>query len=264
MTKSKLYLPDWIVRELVLEKSLSRGDRSAKVKIAQEWLVLNGFYLEIDGVFGAATENAVVKFQQQKGIKQTGVIDSATYEYLTYQMRRVLLYKSPVENIGFRTALINVIRLHFAVKPVELNGNNSGAWVRLYMRGNDGAEWFWCAGFVSYLLHQAAHYSQKTPPLPYTFSCDEIAFRAQQAGRFLNGRSISDPKTFLQPGDIFLKRRSAFDWSHTGFIAAIKGDYFETVEGNTSTTGSRNGGGVHSLTRAFNPDVYDFVTLPKD
>jgi hypothetical protein len=65
-------------------------------------------------------------------------------------------------------------------------------------------------------------------------------------------------------GCLFLVRRSdrrwANDWIHTGIVTAVGDGYFETVEGNTNTTGARDGTAVHQRTRAFGPNV-DFVLM---
>lgn len=57
-----------------------RGDRSATVKKLQQLLIKSGLSLSggADGVFGAATENALKKFQTRWGLTVTGVLDVPT------------------------------------------------------------------------------------------------------------------------------------------------------------------------------------------
>lgn len=66
---------------------LKRGDRSEAVRLMQTYLnaVSESLYPSIprvseDGIFGEATENAVIAFQQSVGLPVTGVIDVTTWE----------------------------------------------------------------------------------------------------------------------------------------------------------------------------------------
>jgi hypothetical protein len=53
------------------------------------------------------------------------------------------------------------------------------------------------------------------------------------------------PGEDIKPGDIVI-----FTFSHVGFATAVPKDgYFTTIEGNTDSTGSRDGGGVWSKVR---------------
>ena len=108
----------------------------------------------------------------------------------------------------------------------------------------------YCAMFVSWVFAQAA---QKMPGLP-TASCSVIVSANRNTSRQVS-------KYQAKPGDVVL-----FDWDpsgkngadHVGIVELNRGDYLQTIEGNTSlgTSGSQgNGGYVARRTRSF-ADVY--------
>ncbi|USK58298.1 peptidoglycan-binding domain-containing protein [Peribacillus asahii] len=76
---------DYSIFELPKSGYLKQGDRGENVKILQRALnevVSAG--LAVDGVYGAKTKNAVLKFQKtSKSLKDTGVYDRKTHEALS-------------------------------------------------------------------------------------------------------------------------------------------------------------------------------------
>jgi peptidoglycan hydrolase-like protein with peptidoglycan-binding domain len=63
--------------------TLSKGSTGDAVRQAQRALRRNpDIMLEVDGIFGAATEKATKLFQQAHGLPGTGVIDQATWQTL--------------------------------------------------------------------------------------------------------------------------------------------------------------------------------------
>lgn len=138
------------------------------------------------------------------------------------------------------------------------------------MRGREGTDQLWCAGFVSFLLRQAAQECDE--PIADRFrnyhevSCDQMASDGKQNGLFLTNRAAleclaSDSLAF--PIAIFLCRKSARDWTHVGLAVNARSSagklLFETVEGNSNQAASRNGGAVVSQTRAGS--AYDLIRL---
>jgi peptidoglycan hydrolase-like protein with peptidoglycan-binding domain len=67
---------------------LSRGDESPFVEILQHLLRARGFGLEVDGVFGAVTEQAVRQFQGNQGIAVDGIVGPVTWSRLFITVRR--------------------------------------------------------------------------------------------------------------------------------------------------------------------------------
>lgn len=94
----------------------------------------------------------------------------------------------------------------------------------------------WCAAFVSWVLMQAFGQATAKKMLkhwPYVYV-------PTLAGKFTN---YANP----QVGDIVVFKRGG-TFTHTGIVTSVSGDYFTTVEGNTSggSTIIANGGGVCS------------------
>ena len=131
---------------------------------------------------------------------------------------------------------------------MEVGGANRGPWVRLYMDGNEGQPWAWCAGFVTYVLKAAAKAHGLKPPLERTYSCDVLGMEAKKEGSFRKHMLPGDAPV----GSIFLVPRKGApnDWEHTGFITGGDGTVFRTIEGNTNDEGSREGFEVCARIRA--------------
>lgn len=63
--------------------TLRRGDKGNEVKLLQERLrVFEGTPLVVDGDFGAKTEDAVERFQEQKGLLVDGIVGRVTWKAL--------------------------------------------------------------------------------------------------------------------------------------------------------------------------------------
>lgn len=102
--------------------------------------------------------------------------------------------------------------------------------------GNSGVPY--CCMFVWWVLNQAR---MTVPGMP-TASCTALRNACANAGMIV-------PKMSAQPGDIVI-----FDWpgsrdganDHVGFVELNKGNYIQTIEGNTSSgaSGSQGNGGV--------------------
>ena len=63
-------------------KTVQAGDRGNAVKLLQFLLTSDGFDVAADGVFGAATKNALVDFQLLNGLEPDGIAGAATYRRL--------------------------------------------------------------------------------------------------------------------------------------------------------------------------------------
>ncbi|MBE0645506.1 MAG: peptidoglycan-binding protein [Bacteroidetes bacterium] len=221
----------------------------------QEWLNLHQFGLTIDGDFGRITEMSVSRFQEQNGIRSTGIVDDATWSVLIAPLRRVLTpLPTTVQQASFAEVVHLFARQHLREHPLEIGGANCGPWVRTYMKGNQGSPWAWCAGFVSFILKQAAETLQVTYNLAGSFSCDTLAAQGKNAGLFVPGASVINGSVSPQQlpvASIFLVRRTSTDWTHTGFVTEFQADGFSTIEGNTNDDGNRDGYEVCARTRGY-------------
>lgn len=244
--------------QLSISASISKGASGGDVRLIQEWLVLNGFQLVVDGKYGAATTASVERYQQRLGLKVTGIVDKVTFSSLTQPIKLALV---PINGDGLtlNALLVRYARQHLSQHPREVGGQNKGPWVRLYMHGNEGVSQPWCAGFVSYCLNQAASSANQKSPLPDTPSCDVLANAAIQAGKLVAGKTAkATPEKFA--GGVFLvKGTTPGDWTHTGIVTDATKTVIHTIEGNTNDDGSREGYEVCARTRSY--DHIDLISL---
>ena len=245
------------MKDLILDKDYKMGSKGQKVKLIQEWLSIHGIHLAIDGDFGPATDYAVRQFQKKKKLKVDGVVDSQTFERLTQPMSNSLKTIAPRgKTLG--DLVVSYGQQHLAQHPIEIGGQNKGPWVRLYMKGHEGPDWPWCAGFVSFVLKQASDTIGQQPPIKATFSCDILAASAREKGFFL-GESKIQNKNQITPGSLFLNRRTSTDWVHTGIVVKADNDFYHTIEGNTNDEGSREGYEVCKRIRGYKKK--DFILI---
>ena len=239
------------VSDLQLLKGLRRGDRQGQVRLVQEWLCLHGEHVGMDGDFGAATEVALKDFQKNNGIAATGVVDNATFARLIGPMTAAM---QPIAAGGrsLGAMVVAYAQQHLAQHPREVGGQNKGPWVRLYMNGNEGTPWAWCAGFACFCLRQACESVGQPLPIATSLSCDSLASSGKSKGRF-------GDKSKATPGSFFLVRKSPTDWVHTGIVVSAGADTFRTIEGNTNDDGSREGYEVCARTRGYGS--LDFVQI---
>lgn len=87
------------------KRTLRRGNRGSEVKYLQYLLILGGYKVSADGVFGLNTQNAVLAFQKDVGITEDGVVGRVTWDYLT---RNLTTY--PTLRRGSRGAYVVVLQ----------------------------------------------------------------------------------------------------------------------------------------------------------
>ena len=241
--------------DLDLDKNYKKSTKGPKVKLIQEWLCLHGFHVAIDTDFGPATDRAVREFQKKNGLKPDGIVGKGTFAKLIKPMTDVL---KPIAADGkaLGRMVVAYAEQHLKQTPLEIGGQNRGPWVRLYMNGNEGPDWPWCAGFASFILKQACKALEAPLPIKTSVSCDVLAEQAKQKGIFLPEAKAQDRK-LVRPGSLFLVRRTTTDWVHTGIVLKADADVFYTIEGNTNDEGSREGYEVCKRFRGY--DKKDFI-----
>lgn len=234
---------------LTYKQDIIRGNKGKSVKLVQEWLCLHGFNIAIDGDFGPATEKAVQEFQRKMQFSVTGQVDKQTFDALVKPMKDAIA-PIPADGRDLGQMICAYAKQHLAQQPREVGGQNCGPWVRLYMNGNEGEDYPWCAGFVSFILKQACESLNIPLPINTSFLCNDLAKSAQNKGIFKKGASISDKKT-IPSGSIFLIYLNKYKWNHTGIVIKAEKEYFQSIEGNTNDDGSHNGYAVLKLYRNY-------------
>jgi peptidoglycan hydrolase-like protein with peptidoglycan-binding domain len=259
--------------ELVItasQKKNGANNNKKDVRKIQSWLTLYSMSNPVatatgmDGDFGLATEQAVINFQNAKGLPESGIVTQETFSVLCEPMQKA--FETPVPGTGLRQLVVNTALQHTKFHPFELNidgQSNMGPWVRAYMDNHEGTPWFWCMGFVQTMIDQAASQLGKNfkTLMPLTFSCDTVGTTGLQKGLLTRYTAVRNDPSIVQPGDIFLLQKTPNDWIHTGIVTAISGDVFETVEGNTNEGGSSNGVAVLKRVRNFRSSKLDIFSI---
>lgn len=245
-------LAPWISQELTLSAPVRVGDKGDNARKVQEWLCLRDFRVATDGAFGPVSEHALKLFQKSQGLADDGVAGPLTFDSLIMPMRLALApIAVPGVSLGQMVSL--VAKAHLSARPAEVGPDNCGPWVRLYMRGLQGRDYRWCAGFVSFCLAQACELVGRKMPIPGSFGCDELVNQAKRANCFVANAGSQPPD--LQVGSLFVqrKRRRPIDYIHVGIVAEVtnRGAY-RTIEGNTNDEGSANGHEVCARWRGYN------------
>lgn len=255
--------PAHVARELSFDGVIKKGDKGVKVRRVQEWLKINNFASGVDSDFGDATEACVTNFQKSKGLSQTGTVNQVTWDALVEPLNKALAPIHFPAGIKLSEAILRFAKQHLAQHPIEVGGDNSGPWVRVYMDGNQGAGQRWCAGFITFVMKQACTQLGQPMPIPGSHSCDSLAYQAKQAGLFVKGAQIESGGVSwsgLGAAQIFLVRKTPTDWIHTGFSFEGANTVFSTIEGNTNEDGSTNGFEVARRTRSV--PKKDFIKFP--
>jgi hypothetical protein len=225
-------------RELAYPGPLAASSRGMGVRRLQEWLSLSGFGTPPDGDFGPATQWQLQAFRDASGLPRVPSLDEVTWEALTAPLARVL-DTGALASTTFADATLEIASMHLDEHPVEVGGDNVGPWVRAYMDGNEGTPWKWCAGFITFVMAQAADALQVSSPFARTYSCDTLGMAGRGNGRLRRYETLDwDEAGSCQ---VFLSRVSGNDWEHTGFAFGGVDDVFSTIEGNSNSAGSRNG-----------------------
>jgi hypothetical protein len=152
-----------------------------------------------------------------------------------------------------RETVLSVARHHRWVR--ETQGSNRGEVVDRIVResGLDPAGRFaWCACFVAYIGRMVLAYPPRRWPLKPWAGCVSLAQEADQLGLLRTEPAWGG--VFLQWRALQEGGRTVERFAHTGFLGLpVTGrpGWWETIEGNTSPDGSREGTGVFIRERRF-------------
>lgn len=139
--------------------------------------------------------------------------------------RHLLNRPSLFDTLALRERLLTIARKEIGVR--ELRGRNDGPQVEAYLSSSGlkkGAPW--CASFISWTFQQAGYPEPRTAWSPALFPSSRIVKAALPANVI---------------GIYFPERKRI---AHVGFIEAADDSWCRTIEGNTSSNGSREGIGV--------------------
>jgi len=254
--------PAHVKKELAFDGVIRKGDIGPRVRRVQEWLKISGFGTGIDGDFGDATKKCVIRFQTSKALPESGEVDQQTWDLLVNPLVKALAPVGFAAGTRLSDAILSVAEQHLRQHPIEVGGDNRGPWVRVYLDGNEGLSWRWCAGFVSFVMNQACMELGQQLPIAGSYSCDSLAYQAKQADLFVPGTQLESGSVAwsdLGSAQIFLVRRTPTDWTHTGFSFDGADTVFSTIEGNTNEDGSANGFEVARRMRSV--PKKDFIRL---
>lgn len=143
---------------------------------------------------------------------------------------------------------------------VREEGTNVGRRVNEYKaccKGlNPKVPWYWCAAFVCWCVKEAMtkdgrKFTFKPPTTAAAYGFDEWSLAQDKSTTTYRKHPGKEVGLF-----------SLRSVSHCGIAISIpdKDGYFETVEGNTNGSGSRNGDGVYRKRRHIS-DVRDFISF---
>ncbi|MFJ7974234.1 C40 family peptidase [Peribacillus sp. NPDC096379] len=119
------------------DQTLKRGMTHTEVKQLQEVLKNKGYFTnqKTTTYFGTATESAVKKFQQSKGMKADGIVGANTYKVLG-------VAKQPVKAAQVKSGeLVKVAKKQLNVR---------------YVWGGTTPKGFDCSGFLTYVFEESA------------------------------------------------------------------------------------------------------------
>jgi peptidoglycan hydrolase-like protein with peptidoglycan-binding domain len=255
--------------ETVLRKrkqdTTDKKEKQALTVQIQEWCCFNKANTNIDGEFGFGTTGAVQRFQRERGLPESGEVDERTWIELTLPMRRAIAPVTPKEGDTIYDVVLKIARRHLAEHPVEFiekGEGNCGPLVRLYMNGEEGEEQPWCAGFVSFVVGQAAVALGIPMPIKRQVGVDQLVADAKKDRRLVRETDLPNAmavRSKLRAGALFAVRDTPKAYAHTGIVSGVGDESFETIEGNTNQMGSSNGFEVCARSRPYKDK--DFILL---
>lgn len=160
--------------------------------------------------------------------------------------------RQSVSNRSLRQQAVK--RIYDSEVGVREQGINAGKEVERYLSYVDLSRGQpWCAAFICWIYGQAGVDHHRSGWTPELFPSSKIIWskaQAYPAGQISGKRQADSDQIIPDTGDIFAlffpeKNRIA----HAGFVDQWKDPWLITVEGNTNSSGSREGDGVYRKRR---------------
>ena len=189
-------------------RPLQRGMRGAVVRSVQSSLRLAGYRLPVNGSFGPVTERAVRRFQRDRRLPVTGLVDGRTAAELRQVIAVPKLPPSTGSDVRSRIVAIARSQLGQGEHPPGSNCTKFGPCEE------------WCADFATWVWRQAG-----------VAGIGRIAWVPNLPAWGRSRRSwkpgySNDP----QPGDMVI-----FSGLHVGLVERVTAGTITIIAGNTST-----------------------------
>ncbi len=156
-----------------------------------------------------------------------------------------------------RQKLVDIAKREIGVREIPKN-SNTGPRVREYQRATwlAGTGWKYCAAYIDWCIMKWGELPEVLDALkmtpkqfeewrPQTAAAYGFDDWAEEKGLLVINENTEPGEHILHTGDIV-----NFDMSHCGILDTDKGNVLFTIEANTDTAGSRDGGGVYAKVRA--------------
>lgn len=240
---------------------LKGENNSDIVKAIQVRLNERGFGVpEINGNFDELTESAVRLFQSQTRDSQGNplVIDGKMGP-ISWAALFLAGEKRPEpepQNDELLSKVIEIAASQIGVME-DPPGSNRGPQVEKYLASagcSPGDPW--CASFLFWCFNNASKSLGIKNPMLRTGSC--IYHWENTTGKKISGTECTNNPALVRPGFIFIMDHGSGK-GHTGIVRSVADGYLNSIEGNTTIGGSREGLAVAELKRKINTINAGFI-----
>jgi len=216
--------------------------------------------IEVDGVFGAQTEEGVQLFQARSADTRGNPL---SVDGRVGPMTWAALFATEPETSVQAGSALQQKTLEFATSQVGVReqppGSNRGPEVDKYLRsvGIDPAtgSFAWCAAFVYFCFQQAsAALGVANPAIRDGGVLDCWRLAGIKGVHRIAASETANSPSLVKPGMVFVISTGG-GHGHTGLVKQVHGDVLTTIEGNTNTGGSREGVGVFERTGRTIPQI---------
>jgi hypothetical protein len=207
-----------------------------------------------DSNFGPRMKQTIKLFQARftdgsgRPLKQDGEVGALTWEAL-FGAATVPRSDAPSDPLLAQVLATASSEEAKEVREIPPNSNR-GPQVDAYLiRAGVRPGLSWCCAFVYFCFDEAAKGLGVPNPMVRTAGCLDHWNRApgQGAQRIQAAQAARNPD-LVRSGMVFIMDHGG-GLGHTGMVESVQGGLITTVEGNTNTALSREGGGVYRLIR---------------
>ena len=235
---------------------LRRGDRGSDVLNLQVLLKRAGIPIEVDGMFGPLTEDAVTHFQTRNDLIADGIAGPITFSALDTDWANLNNRRKSRADSGLRDTIADISQLDMGQR--EHKPNDSPRIREMLKRVGINYPAAYCMAAVYtwvYEAHVKCGFLAHLPKVPKTGGVLNFWNRCPDSWKVgkLDGKR----------GDIII-----YDWGkgkgHTGAVDGYSNGFYLTNEGNTNEAGSREGEGFFDKKRSkYNdPKLKGFIRIP--